>query len=157
MQRFKWTKAHAVFLPEVDAEHRNLYQLADELQTAAGQADAPRMLETLRALMAATEDHFAHEERQMRTTHYESYAWHKQQHDTLRKRMAQFTPQIESGDGEAASLLLEFLSGWLKDHTSLTDRMLCAHLRNYERAAAQAARVRESARMREARQARLAT
>jgi hemerythrin len=151
MHRFKWTKAHEVFLPETDAEHRNLFHLADELQTAVAKADAPRMLQTLRALMAATEDHFAHEESQMRSSHYPSYGWHKQQHDTLRKRIVQFVPQIESGDQQAANLLLEFLSDWLKDHTAVTDRMLCAYLRNHERGAAQTARVREASRTRQAR------
>jgi len=147
MQRFKWTKAHAVFLPEVDAEHRNLFHLADELQAAVhAKADSAHVLETLRALIAATEDHFSHEERRMREARYPSYAWHKQQHDTLRKRIGQFVPRIESGDEEAAILLLEFLSGWLKDHTALTDRMLGAYLRNFDRQAAPVSPVRISSR-----------
>lgn len=147
MQRFKWTKAHAVFLPQVDAEHRNLFHLADELQAAVlVKADSAEVLEILRALIAATEDHFSHEERRMREAHYPSYAWHKQQHDTLRKRVSQFVPSIESGDREAAILLLEFLSGWLKDHTSVTDRMMAAHLRNFDRQPVPVSPVRESAR-----------
>ena len=147
MQRFKWTKEHAVFLPDVDAEHRNLFHLADQLEAAVlAKADAAQVLETLRALIAATEDHFSHEERQMRNTHYPSYAWHKQQHDTLRKRVSQFVPSIEGGDSEAAILLLDYLSGWLKDHTALTDLMMGAYLRNYERQAAPAPPVREAAR-----------
>jgi hemerythrin len=147
MQRFKWSKARAIFLPEVDAEHRNLFHLADELEAAVlAKAGAGQVLETLRALIAAIEDHFSHEERQMRSTHYPSYSWHKQQHDTLRKRMSQFVSMIESGDGQAALLLLEFFSGWLNDHTSLTDRMMGAYLRNYERQTVQASPVREGAR-----------
>jgi hemerythrin len=135
--RFKWTKANAVFLPEVDAEHRNLFRLAHELQAAVlAKAETPRVLSALRALMAATEAHFSSEESRMRSTHYQSYAWHKQQHDTLRQRMNQFVPQIESGDSEAAILLLEYLSGWLKDHTSLADRMMGSYLRNHERQSA---------------------
>jgi hemerythrin-like metal-binding protein len=145
MHRFKWTKAHAVFLPEVDAEHRNLFHLANELAAAVLAKDTGHVLETLRALIAATEDHFSHEERQMRTTHYPSYAWHKQQHDTLRTRVSQLVPSIESGDGEAAILLLDYLSGWLKDHTALTDRMMAAYLRNYDRKATPATAIDESA------------
>jgi hemerythrin len=136
MKRFKWTKANAVFLPEVDAEHRNLFNLADEVRAAVvAKSDTAQVPETLRALIAAIEDHFSHEERQMREAHYPSYAWHKQQHDTLRKRMSQSVPPIESGDGEAAILLLEFFSGWLRDHTALSDRMMGAYLRNYQRQA----------------------
>ncbi|SPF39767.1 Hemerythrin-like metal-binding protein [Candidatus Sulfopaludibacter sp. SbA4] len=134
MPLFKWTKAHAVFVNEVDAQHQNLFRMADELHRAIlGGADTARTLELLKALIAAAEDHFTYEERLMRASEYAAYPWHKQQHDTVRKRAAQFVPRIESGEGEAAILLLEFLSGWLKDHTSLTDRMLGAHLRNYYR------------------------
>jgi hemerythrin len=140
MPLFKWTKAHAVFVAEVDAQHRNLYRMADELHRAIlGGAEISRTLELLRALIAAAEDHFEYEERLMRSTQYSAYAWHKQQHDTVRKRASQFVPRIESGEGDAAILLLEFLSGWLKDHTSLTDRMLGAHLRNHDRVRARLA------------------
>ncbi|MBZ5622961.1 MAG: hemerythrin family protein [Acidobacteriia bacterium] len=140
MQRFKWTKAHAVFIPEVDAEHRNLFHMAGELEAAVlANGDETRVQEALRALMAAVEDHFSYEERRMRSARYSSYAWHKQQHDTLRKRAGWFVPRVESGDRESALLLLEFLSGWLKDHTALADRMMGAYLRNYERQAARAA------------------
>jgi hypothetical protein len=34
---------------------------------------------------------------------------------------------------------LEFLEGWLRDHITLTDRMMAAHVRNYERANATSA------------------
>lgn len=147
MQRFKWTKAYAVFLPDVDAEHRNVFHLAGELQEAVlARADTAQVLERLRALIAATEDHFSHEERRMREAHYPSYGWHKQQHDTVRKRMIQFLPLIESGDEETGILLLEFLAGWLKDHTTLTDRMMGAYLRNHDRQAAPRDPLREFAR-----------
>ena len=134
MAPFKWTKAHAVFVREIDEQHRNLFRMAEELHRAipAG-ADLSRTLELLRALVASTEEHFAYEERLMRSTHYSAYNWHKQQHETLRKRMSEFSPRIENGETDAAILLLEFLSGWLKDHVGLTDRMLGAHLRNQQR------------------------
>ena len=134
MPLFKWTKAHAVFVSEMDAHHRNLFVMADELHRAIlDGADTPRVLELFKSLMAAAEDHFAYEERLMRSSEYSAYQWHKQQHDTVRKRADQFLPRIESGEKEASMLLLEFLSGWLRDHTGLTDRMFGAHLRNYYR------------------------
>ncbi len=140
MHRFKWTKAHAVYVPEVDAEHRNLFRLADELeQIALRGSGTAHVLDAARALIAAVEDHFTHEERMMRTVEYPAFAWHKAQHDTARKRARQMLPRIENGDGQAVPLLLEFLLGWLKDHTGLTDRMFGAYLRNHERLTAAAA------------------
>jgi hemerythrin len=134
MLSFKWSKAHAVFLPEIDAEHRNIFRMADELHKAmnAG-ADSDRVLTLLRGVLAAAEVHFNREERLMRSLEYPLYQWHKQQHDTVRKRGREFLKRIEAGESAALESLMAFLAGWLKDHTSLTDRMMGAYVRNYER------------------------
>jgi hemerythrin len=134
MLSFKWSKAHAVYLPEIDAEHRNIFRMAEELQKAitAG-ADSERVLTHLRGVLAATEVHFNREERLMRSVEYPLYTWHKQQHDTVRKRGREFLRRVEAGEAGAIGIVMEFLAGWLRDHTSLTDRMLGAYVRNYER------------------------
>ena len=135
MRPFKWNAAHAVHLGQVDAEHRAIYQAAGELhQSILGNAPPERILETLRGLMAHTEDHFAHEERLMQAASYGSYAWHKQQHDTARKRLAQFAARIEAGETGSVEPLLNYLAGWLRDHVSVADRMMSAYMRNYARA-----------------------
>jgi hemerythrin-like metal-binding protein len=84
-------------------------------------------------LIIETRKHFSSEERKMRAARYPSYDWHKQQHNAVRKRIKLYGPRIEAGDLEAAKALLEFFTGWLKDHTALTDRMMGAYLRNHER------------------------
>ena len=135
MQPFKWSKRHAVFIPEIDAQHKDMFRLADQLrQAVAGRAPADRTRAVLREFMTRGEDHFAHEERLMRSTQYPGSAWHKRQHDTARKRLKEFAPRIQGGEGQAALLLLEFLSGWLRDHIRLADCMMAAHVRNCERA-----------------------
>ena len=134
MRLFKWDKMHAVFMPEIDAEHKNIFRLADELsQAVAGRAPIDQARAILRELIASGEDHFAREERLMRATNYPGSAWHKRQHDTVRKRLKEFAPRIEAGERRAAAELLEFLSGWLRDHVRLADCMMAAHVRNYER------------------------
>ena len=140
MQHFKWTKAHAVFLPEVDAEHRNLFRMAEEIQQAVrGGAETSRVGEMVRGLLSAIEEHFAHEERMMKAANVPDYDWHRSQHDTARKRSKMFAEDIERGSAEAPLELLEFLARWFKDHMGLTDRMMGAHVRNYERLHAKAA------------------
>lgn len=135
MRVFKWNSGHAVYLAEIDAEHRAIFHAAGELQkTIEGNAPTERILEGLRALIAAAEDHFAHEERLMADSHYLSLSWHKHQHDTARNRLKQFAADLEVEERDAAYLMLEFLSGWMRDHLGVADRMMGAHLRNYRRA-----------------------
>ncbi|MGP8244300.1 MAG: bacteriohemerythrin [Bryobacteraceae bacterium] len=134
MRQFRWSAENEVFVTQIDAEHRELFRIADELQQAvAGHAAAAEVKGHLDALIAHAEEHFSHEEWLMQSVKYASYAWHKQQHNTARRRLKLFAPLIASGEPGAADLLLDFLEGWLQDHTGVTDRMMAAYVRNYER------------------------
>ncbi len=134
MRLFKWTKLHAAFVPEIDAEHRTLFRLGDELQEAiVASAGKERVNSIVESLITTFEEHFAHEERLMRTSRYTIYAWHKQQHDGARRRMKEYEKVVLAGNDRAALEMAEYLSNWVKDHVALADRMFGAHLRNYER------------------------
>ena len=132
MSLFKWSSALSVYLPEIDAEHRAIYRLGDELHKAllAG-ADPAQLKPILVNLLESAEQHFRHEERLMRAVHYTAFAWHKRQHDAARKRAKALAKRIEAGDSAAAGELLKFLSDWLRDHMAVADRMMGARLRNY--------------------------
>jgi hemerythrin len=134
MRLFKRTKATPVFVQEFDEEHRDICRATDELHEAIlGNAPQAQVLEILHRLIGLADAHFSHEETLMRTYHYSTLEWHRQQHETVRKRLRRFVPLMEAGDREAAMLLVEFLAGWIKDHTSLADRMMGAYLRNQKR------------------------
>jgi hemerythrin len=134
MQPFKWSRAHEVFLPEIDAEHRILFRDGAELYKAVLGGAAPESVGSmLQSLLAAAEEHFRHEERLMRSTGFPSRAWHKQQHDAVRRRAGECLERVAEGDAEARIELLRFLSGWLHDHTAVADRMMGAYLRNAQR------------------------
>ena len=134
MQPFKWNKKHEVFVPELDAEHRNLFRILEELRAAVAAGGGEEQVHSLLAALAAgAEEHFRHEERLMRSAQYSAFDWHKRQHDTARKRLKEFSGRVEAGDSEAAPALLEFLIPWLADHAGLTDRMMGAYIRNHRR------------------------
>jgi methyl-accepting chemotaxis protein len=131
MARFKWTSAHSVFLPEIDAEHRAIFSLAQELQKGLETGTQMSALRpTLVNLIASAEAHFKHEERIMKAAHYNAYAWHKKQHDAVRWRVRRMVKRIDAGQSVAAEELLQFLSDWLKSHTQVADRMMGAYIRN---------------------------
>jgi hemerythrin len=135
MPFFRWSEAHSVHLPEVDAEHRNLCRLAAELKMALAKGrPATDIDEKVRALFAEVEDHFTHEERMMRSAHYQLFAWHKSQHDTMRKRAKQYAERIRAGEREAGTQLVDFIAHWLRDHMAVADNMMGADIRNYHRA-----------------------
>ena len=134
MRLFHWTQAKSIFVSELDAEHRNLYKLSDEVRAAVAAGALPAdYTPTVRALLAAAEEHYLHEERMMQRAHYPLLKWHKRQHDTARARAAAFLARTEAGDAEAAGQLLDFLFDWLQDHMAVADRMMAAALRAHAR------------------------
>ncbi|MGA2114971.1 MAG: hemerythrin family protein [Bryobacteraceae bacterium] len=136
MRNFNWGKEHEVFLTQIDAEHRDLFRIADGLEKAVASQATAEVKDHLSTLIAHAEEHFSHEEWLMKSVNYSAYGWHKQQHNTARKRLKLFAPLVESGEFEAAELLLDFLDGWLQDHICVTDKMMGAYVRNFERATA---------------------
>src|ERR1017187_6626536 len=122
MSLLKWNNGYSVYLPEIDAEHRAIFQLGDELHKAmlAG-ADVARLQPVLVNLLETAEQHFRHEERLMRAIHYTAFDWHKGQHDAVRKRSRALAKRIAGGDPAAAGELLEFLAEWLRGHLGVAD------------------------------------
>jgi hemerythrin len=135
VRTLKWTASNAVYLPDIDAEHQELFQMAEELhQGLTAGLNAEQLQPMVRGLVAHTSRHFTKEERLMRSVRCPSYEWHKKQHDLARSQLRFLERRVRKGDTEAALVLLHYLANWLHSHTSLTDRMMAAYLRNYSRA-----------------------
>ena len=134
MRLVRKIRAHDVFVPEIDEEHRLICQTAREFQQAIeSNASRLQMLEILHRLIGLAQTHFAHEEALMRTHRYSLREWHAQQHDTVRKKVRRFAPLVEADDREAAREFCAFLSAWVDDHTAVADRMMGAFIRNQRR------------------------
>lgn len=134
MRPLQWSTSHAVFVAEIDDQHKEIFEALTSLQKAlASRSPAPELSKLAQRLIASIVGHFDHEERLMRAARYGSLRWHKQQHDTARKRVGQFVLRIERGEGAAGLELVAYLTSWLHNHTRLADRMLGAFLRNHQR------------------------
>ena len=90
------------FMPEIDAEHKTLFRMGEELQQAMEAGASTAELEPrLKVLVEHAEAHFEHEERLMRESICPSFEWHKGQHNTARKRLRRFIPEIQQGSRES--------------------------------------------------------
>ena len=132
MRSLKWSISHAVFVSEIDDEHKEIFEALSNVQEVLG-SGASEIRIPMQRLVTAMVEHFAHEERLMRAARYDGMRWHKKQHGNARRRVEHFIRRIERGDPEAGPALVEYLSSWLRDHTRLSDQMLGACLRNHER------------------------
>jgi hemerythrin-like metal-binding protein len=115
----------------MDAEHRTLFRLGQELQDGLDRGTEVAALRPIMVnLIASAEAHFKHEERIMKAAHYAAYGWHKKQHDAVRWRARRLMKRADAGHSEAAGELAAFFSEWLHSHTQVSDRMMGAYLRN---------------------------
>lgn len=134
MRSLKWTTSHAVFVTEIDDEHKEIFQTVANVQKAVvnhGSVEEVRKL--TQRLVSSVIDHFAHEERLMRAARYGSLRWHKLKHDAAQRHVGQFALRVEQGDSAAGRELVEYLTAWLPEHACLPDRMMGAFLRNQRR------------------------
>jgi len=131
VRNLKWSASHEVFVPDIDDEHKEIFDAVTDLRKAlTGDSALTDIVRLTSRLAACVVDHFSHEERLMRAARYDSLRWHKQQHEAARRRVSQFAAQIEQGDRTAGLALVDYLSSWLANHTRLADRMMGAFLRN---------------------------
>jgi hemerythrin len=134
MCSLKWSTSHAVFVTEIDDDHKEIFEALANFQAALSEhGRSPEAGRLCLRVAGRIEDHFAHEERLMRAARYRSLGWHKRKHDNARKRVGQYLSRLEQGDGGAGTALVGYLTSWLKEHTRLADAMPGAFLRNHER------------------------
>jgi hemerythrin len=74
----------------------------------------------------------------MKSAACESFTWHKQQHDAVRKKAKEFLREFARGDQAVPEAFLSYLARWLRDHMAVSDRLMGAQVRNRVRRAASA-------------------
>jgi len=124
-------------VPELDEEHQAMFRLTQELRHAVVEGEARERLKQKAQLLAEeVAGHLRHEERLMREARYPHVDWHKRQHNTIRNELTELAESLRSGEQAAILGSLEAIAKWMRDHTSVADRMAGAYLRNYQRASA---------------------
>jgi hemerythrin len=128
-----WKPSLAIGVPEVDAQHRALFERAASFEAAVA-ARAPNFrLEELFAYLAHYADaHFEAEERLMREVGYPGLPEHAKEHADFKRTLLSLMPQWES-EGESSALLMSllgFLDYWLTSHVTSRDQRIGEFLRS---------------------------
>ena len=128
---FEWKDAYAVDIPGIDAQHRRLFQLAEEFRMAVVRGEAQTILAgMLDNLVEYTLVHFADEESLMRLHEYPGLAVHIAEHSALTQRVQQFSALFKQGQTAFTFRLLVFLQHWLETHIMGSDHSYAPYLRS---------------------------
>ncbi|HLK22733.1 MAG TPA: bacteriohemerythrin [Bryobacteraceae bacterium] len=130
MSIFHWKEEYSVGHPEIDAQHKQLFQLADDLNAAMTGGKGNKVLtKTLASLIDYTKHHFSCEEQLMKRNFYPDYLNHKALHDDLTARVIELQKQFASGRTAMSIDVFHFLKDWLTHHIGEQDRKVAAYLR----------------------------
>jgi hemerythrin len=125
MTGFAWQQGYSIDVPVIDAQHQNLFALADTLDRAAQAGEAPQKLhDLLQQLLAASQQHFATEERLMDASAFPARAHHKHQHDCFVQKAVALAGDFQAGRTGITATVLPFLGRWMKHHITTEDRAL---------------------------------
>ena len=122
----QWTPALAVGVPEIDAQHQELFRRAERLIAALRAGDKAQVLPLLAYLDEYVVHHFQAEERLMRELDYPGLAAHAAAHEAFR---ADFTGLVgdfrRTGPTALVALTIHnWLSDWLRMHIGGEDQEL---------------------------------
>ena len=129
MPKIIWTDNLSVKIAAIDAQHRKLIDLINELNDAMSQGKGKDVLgRVLTSLIDYTKTHFAEEERLMSLHKYPGYAEHKAAHDSLTAQVIEISEKFKSGQIGLTIPVSDFLKEWLTDHILHTDKEYSAFL-----------------------------
>ena len=132
MGLMQWDEKMSVGVIELDADHKELIKVINQLGTIAeDQARQSAIRQSLFALLRYAEYHFAREEKVMAACQYPEIGEHKLEHRDFVERINHLHRRFDEDPEEAAAIvneaLLSFLRDWLKHHILVEDMAYRPH------------------------------
>ena len=125
MALISWKNEFTIGIPEVDAEHRELINLINELHDHLLDRGRPyRVQDFLGEIFTRISAHFALEEKWMRENKYDQFPEHKEDHEKLLDDIRDIMDEYEEEENFNEELLAGNLSGWFTGHFGTMDARL---------------------------------
>jgi hemerythrin len=117
-----WNESWLIGVQEVDAQHKQLVSLVNQLHQAMSQGKGKEVLGgILDSLILYTQQHFSAEERMLEQNQYPDLLEHKRQHVALTKKVVDFQQEFKGGTMGMSLDIMQFLKTWLQSHILGTD------------------------------------
>lgn len=122
MPLISWKEKHSVGIAEIDAQHKRLFAIMNELNDAMASEQAKDILEgILDRLVNYTATHFVTEERLMKEHGFAGHDAHKKVHAQLTAKVRDFQDDYHQGRVAMSIDVMHFLMEWLDQHILGTD------------------------------------
>jgi hemerythrin len=119
----EWSDALSVGVDELDAQHKVLVGLINEMHAAIEERRGRDVVESILTRLAEyTRIHFAVEESLMQLLGFPDYDAHKQEHRELIVQVNALRRKVDNGETAIDFELMDFLKGWLTRHIMESDQ-----------------------------------
>jgi len=123
MPLFEWSESYCLGIAHIDAQHKQLCSLTNELHDAMAQGKGKTILgKALEELVRYTVKHFNAEEDLMAARGCPDLPQHRAIHNEFRHAVEDFQKDFRAGSLSLSIAMMEFLSHWLLTHIQQTDR-----------------------------------
>jgi|WetSurMetagenome_2_1015567.scaffolds.fasta_scaffold83953_2 hemerythrin len=128
MALIKWDETLSVHVEDIDAQHRELLRLMNELHGAISEGTGRQAVAgVLDELVAYTREHFAFEEGMLQRAAYPELTAHKAVHAALTAKALQLQADVRAG-ADVTMDVMHFLVNWLTNHIAEVDRKYSPYL-----------------------------
>jgi len=125
-----WGQELATGIEQIDAQHRQLYETVAQLHTLMRSHALSEVDVVLEALTHYASEHFATEEREMRSAGYPGYEAHRTAHLAFVQEFVRIRGTLEARPTVSAVVeLSSWLSDWLREHVRGLDAEMARFLR----------------------------
>lgn len=131
MELIKWTDNLSVEIPSIDAQHKELIKIINELYEAMSQGKGKDILgKTLDRLVTYTKTHFSTEESYFSKFNYPDKDSHIGKHKELVSKAIDLQSKFKSGNLMITIEVMNFLKDWLSNHIQKIDKEYSSFLKD---------------------------
>jgi hemerythrin len=120
----RWSNDYESGLPDIDAQHRQMFELIKQIGTIDVEDDRSKTRELIVELERVARGHFAYEEQLMVDCNYPDLEKHAADHASLVLELVSYKENTVFG----ASKLALVLGNWLLSHVMMQDRPLAQYI-----------------------------
>lgn len=123
MPHIQWKDRYNIHFREIDAQHRGLLDLLNELiDCMDGRRNPEQVARIFRDLGEYAGTHFSSEERYMLAAKYPKFDEHRREHDSFTSKVSQLAQAYDPGDPHLIEETLSFLKQWYVEHITKVDQ-----------------------------------
>lgn len=131
MALVEWKSIYETKVSEVDAQHKKLVSIVNELHAAMTMGKGKEILSNVfNELVEYTLYHFSTEEKYFDQYAYPEADLHKKQHKDLVEQVATLKSKYEAGEKVLTLEVMNFLRDWLHDHIIGSDKLFGPYLKS---------------------------